>query len=183
MTSHQTSASVFDRLYSKSTESSRLRKSAAEKESENASNVSASDFFNSKKHVPRRGRQRSPLKSRTNFARSRTNADSSEIYNRLYSKGTASYNSKRKNSAKPSQCKAVMASRNCVSNSTIKWWLKMDWHLLTRVSANYYWIQDSFGKIIADLAMGTFSIFLMKKGLPSDECVSRHLYHRSNNLG
>mmetsp|Transcript_10666 Transcript_10666/g.25675 ORF Transcript_10666/g.25675 Transcript_10666/m.25675 type:complete len:128 (+) Transcript_10666:81-464(+) len=115
--SRQNSTSVFDRLYSKSTESSRLRKSAAEKESENAGNASASKFFNSNKRVPHRSRHRSPLKSRTNAVSSQKKTDSSEIYNRLYSKGTASYNSKRKISAKPSQGKPSTASRHYVSSN------------------------------------------------------------------
>ena len=111
------STSVFDRLYSKSTESSRMRKSAVKKECENAGDTSGSNFFKSNNRIPHRSRRRSPLRSKTNQIRSLTdNANSSEVYNRLYSKGTASYNSKRKISTKPRQNKAATATTHSVSN-------------------------------------------------------------------
>mmetsp|Transcript_32 Transcript_32/g.83 ORF Transcript_32/g.83 Transcript_32/m.83 type:complete len:127 (+) Transcript_32:108-488(+) len=98
--SSQNSTSVFDRLYSKSTESSRLRKSAAENETEGNGNISASKYLSSSttttKTVPHRNKSRPALKSKTNMVRSQKKNGSSEVYNRLYSKGTASYNSKRK---------------------------------------------------------------------------------------
>lgn len=110
-TSCQDSTSVFDRLYSKSTESSRLRKSAAGKETENTGDISALKSFNSYKRIPPRSQPpRLALKSKTNLISSQTLAGSSEVYNRLYSKGTASYNSKRKIITKKSQSKACDAS-------------------------------------------------------------------------
>mmetsp|Transcript_27718 Transcript_27718/g.57459 ORF Transcript_27718/g.57459 Transcript_27718/m.57459 type:complete len:119 (-) Transcript_27718:386-742(-) len=48
------------------------------------------------KTVPHRNKSRPALKSKTNMVRSQKKNGSSEVYNRLYSKGTASYNSKRK---------------------------------------------------------------------------------------
>mmetsp|Transcript_9020 Transcript_9020/g.21957 ORF Transcript_9020/g.21957 Transcript_9020/m.21957 type:complete len:111 (+) Transcript_9020:153-485(+) len=91
MTSHtnrpssQSSSSVFDRLYSKSTESSRLRQSAG-KEPVNTG----------KKTISSNRRPRTVLKSKTNLVRPETKNSSSGVYDRLYSKGTASYNSKKK---------------------------------------------------------------------------------------
>jgi hypothetical protein len=120
-TSAQSSTSVFDRLYSKSTESSRLRKSTTAKETENTcGNVSASKFSNSNENGVPRSHSRPALKSKTNVVRSQTNTGSSEVYNRLYSKGTASYNSKRKTSTTQSQSKSVTTTRFRVSNSTVK---------------------------------------------------------------
>eukprot|EP00536_Pseudo-nitzschia_multiseries_P001754 jgi/Psemu1/300965/fgenesh1_kg.22_\ len=83
--SSQSSSSVFDRLYSKPTESSRLRQSAGKE-----------TVSTGKKTIPSNRRPRAVLKSKTNLVRSETKTGSSGVYDRLYSKGTASYNSKRK---------------------------------------------------------------------------------------
>lgn len=100
--SSQSSSSVFDRLYSKSTESSRLRKSAG-KEEDITRNIAVSNSVGSiKKNVPNNRRLKAVTKPNTNV-RSKTGTGSSEVYNRLYSKGTASYNSKRKAVATQSQ--------------------------------------------------------------------------------
>lgn len=120
-TSSQSAISVFDRLYSKSTESSRLRKSTAQKETENTGgNVSASKNFNSKKNGVPRSHSRPALKSKTNVIHAQTNTGSSEVYNRLYSKGTASYNSKRKNTTTQSESRSTTTKRFRVLNSTLK---------------------------------------------------------------
>jgi hypothetical protein len=120
-TSSQSSTSVFDRLYSKSTESSRSRKSTAQKATENIDgNVSGSKVFNSKKNGAPRSHSRPALKSKTNVIHVQNNTGSSEVYNRLYSKGTASYNSKRKTTATQSVSKSTTTKRFRVSNSTLK---------------------------------------------------------------
>ncbi|VEU34872.1 unnamed protein product [Pseudo-nitzschia multistriata] len=86
--SSKSSSSVFDRLYSKSTESSRLRQSAGKE--------TTSKTIISKKKESQKHRARPVLKTKTNLVQSGTSAGSSAVYDRLYSKGTASYNSKRK---------------------------------------------------------------------------------------
>ena len=101
----RSSSSVFDRLYSTSTESSRSRKLTVSKENENKDNSSASNFVASNKKVPPIRNSRPVLKSRSNGIRSHVNSQSSDVYNRLYSTGTKSYNSKRKIDSPQSQNK------------------------------------------------------------------------------
>jgi len=111
--SRSSSSSVFDRLYSKSTESS-LRKSAG-KEEENSGNVSASkNISSSNKNGPNGRCLKVVAKRKTNNVRSKTGTGSSEVYNRLYSKGTASYNSKRKTVVTGSQSESSSSSNNNV---------------------------------------------------------------------
>jgi hypothetical protein len=116
-TTPKCSSSVYDRLYSKSTESSRrLRKSAGKEEDENSNgvsiskkNISSSSSSSSSKNLPKSRHKTVVKSSQKKNARSTTrrtgtgtktstsaSAASSEVYNRLYSKGTVSYNSKRK---------------------------------------------------------------------------------------
>ena len=85
-----TSDSVFDRLYSKSTESSRSRTSAKETESSTAKTVS------SKRVIPRNNQTRPAAPPKTYTYQSKSNSGSSDVFSRLYSSGTESYNSKRK---------------------------------------------------------------------------------------
>jgi hypothetical protein len=107
-TTPKCSSSVYDRLYSKSTESSRRLRKSAGKEDENTNigvsiskkNISGSS---SKKNLPKsrhktvvKSSQKNARSTRTGTRATSTSAASSEVYNRLYSKGTASYNSKRK---------------------------------------------------------------------------------------
>mmetsp|Transcript_13511 Transcript_13511/g.28324 ORF Transcript_13511/g.28324 Transcript_13511/m.28324 type:complete len:122 (+) Transcript_13511:184-549(+) len=97
--SSQSSSSVFDRLYSKPTESSRLRQSAGKETGSTTGGVSASKNVHSKRNSSHTRRPRPVLKSKTNVVYSETTNGSSGVYDRLYSKGTASYNSKRKASS------------------------------------------------------------------------------------
>ena len=100
------SSSVYDRLYSKSTESSRRLRKSAGKEDENTNGVSISkkniSSSSSKKNLPKSRHKTVMKSSQKNIRSTRTGirdtsaAASSEVYSRLYSKGTASYNSKRK---------------------------------------------------------------------------------------
>lgn len=105
-TTPKCSSSVYDRLYSKSTESSRRLRKSAGKEDENTNGVSISkkniSSSSSKKNLPK-SRHKTVIKSSHKSIRSTragirgtSAAASSEVYSRLYSKGTASYNSKRK---------------------------------------------------------------------------------------
>jgi hypothetical protein len=106
-TAPKCSSSVYDRLYSKSTESSRRLRNSAGKEDENTNGVSISkkniSNSSSKKNLPKsrhktvvKSSQKNARSTRTGTRATSASAASSEVYNRLYSNGTASYNSKRK---------------------------------------------------------------------------------------
>ena len=103
-TQPRSSASIFDRLYAKSTESSRSRKSATSRETGNADNIPTLESLNSNERHPRRRHLRTALKSKSNILPSQNR--SSDVFNRLYSKGTESCNSKRKFCTMQSQIKA-----------------------------------------------------------------------------
>jgi hypothetical protein len=107
--SKSSGSTVFDRLYSNSTESSRVRKSVAPVTKTNI--LTRQD---DKNHKTRITPSSSSLqtKSHSNIMQSKNNrsggpvlANSSTcsggVHDRLYSKGTASYNSKRKTSTVP----------------------------------------------------------------------------------
>ncbi len=94
------SSSVFDRLYSKSTESQRMRRAAAPDAVVPKIFVPRDDGESdgSKKNLPK-NRYKTAAKPKEVRARTTTTATtgtSGGVYERLYSKGTASYSAKRK---------------------------------------------------------------------------------------
>ncbi|KAG7356247.1 hypothetical protein IV203_000933 [Nitzschia inconspicua] len=92
-------SSVFDRLYSKSTESSRVRKSVAPVTDKNI--LTRQDDTRHQAVTPHSSIPKKRSHPTKNTVRTRIVAPVSSkcgpgIHDRLYSKGTASYNSKRK---------------------------------------------------------------------------------------
>ena len=89
------SSSVFDRLYSKSTESSRVRKSVAPVNKNNI--LTRQDDDKKKSSSSTLMQKKNKNRIATSGKKTTTTIPSTGgIYDRLYSSGTASYNSKRK---------------------------------------------------------------------------------------
>jgi hypothetical protein len=92
------SSSVFDRLYSKSTESSRVRKSVAPVTKNNF--LTRQDDDKKKPSMRKNrivGKSTGAVKKTSSTSHiAQTIPTTGGIYDRLYSSGTASYNSKRK---------------------------------------------------------------------------------------
>ena len=154
------SSSVYDRLYSKSTESSRRLRKSAGKEDENTNGVSISkkniSSSSSKKNLPK-SRHKTVMKSSQKSIRStRTGirgtsaAASSEVYSRLYSKGTASYNSKRKTASttdtivtkKVTKKTPLKSTTNTKRTKATETWLSSSW-LYKWLEANLWFKKTS----------------------------------------
>ena len=158
-TTPKCSSSVYDRLYSKSTESSRRLRKSAGKEDENTNGVSVSKkniSSSSKRDLPK-SRHKTVMKSSQKSIRStRTGirgtsaAASSEVYSRLYSKGTASCNSKRKTvsttdtivTKKVTKKTPLKSTTNTKRTKATETWLSSSW-LYKWLEANLWFKKTS----------------------------------------
>mmetsp|Transcript_21012 Transcript_21012/g.33818 ORF Transcript_21012/g.33818 Transcript_21012/m.33818 type:complete len:127 (+) Transcript_21012:71-451(+) len=100
-------SSVFDRLYSKSTESSRIRKTTGPVTNQNFLTRDDDDKHHGSSSTTKPRPKTGPKGNRVVAPTTTTTIPASGgVHDRLYSKGTASYNSKRKAASSTSPSKS-----------------------------------------------------------------------------